>query len=477
MLGVVNSNYAGLYGISINPSAMVSNRLYMDYNLVSFQGYLDNNYIFISRDDFYNLLSDKKAPVYYTEENELRNYNIYRDDSDKFGYQNIRIFGPGGMLVYGQHAFGLTSAFRSVTSFQDLPNDIGVFLYEAIDYEYQHDIQYLHDAKIRLGSMSWYEMAISYAYNFHRYKWNYWSVGISIKPLIGTAGFYSTINNVEYIVHNDDSASVYNATFEYGASLPVNYSTNDIQPVFKPRGFGFGLDAGITYQNTEQGHSTTVFSRICEQPYEEYNFRIGLSILDFGYIKFKKNAVYESYINASAEWYKPHDTLSNSSVNELVTKVESYFAQTAEEFEHKETFTMFLPPAISLQADVKLRQAVYLNLSAHYGLKVGNSFLYRPSVIALTPRFETARWEVSIPFSIYEWQYSMPRIGFSFRYGNVFFGFDRLNTIIGASDFVGLDFYAGLRLNLSNNFKMNFVKGNCGMRKVHNIETFDFRNF
>jgi len=477
MLGVINSNYAGVYGISLNPSRMVASRLYMDYNLLGFQGYLDNNYVYLERDDVYNLVVNRQAPEYYSEENELRNYAIFRDNTDKYGYQNLKVMGPGGMVVNGAHAFGLTSSFRSVTSFQDMPNDIGVFLYEAIDYQYQHDITYSHDEKIRVGSLSWYELAFSYAYNFHRYKWNYWSAGISIKPLFGAAGFYSTISNLEYRVHNDDSASIYNVSFVYGLSLPVDYNSFDYNPEFKIRGFGIGLDMGITFQKTEQGHTTKVFSRICEQPYDEYNYRIGVSILDLGFIKFNKDAIYENYNNTSTEWHKPSDTLPSNSVNTLVTKVQSFFANSAGEYDSEESFTMYLPPTLSLQADVKINKQYYMNVTAFYGLKVGKSFLYRPSIIALTSRYETVRWEVSLPISFYEWRYSSPRIGFSFRYGNFFFGIDRINTVMGLSEFTGVDFYAGLKLNLSNNFKMNFAKGNCGMNKMRNIETFDYRNF
>jgi hypothetical protein len=98
-------------------------------------------------------------------------------------------------------------------------------------------------------------------------------------------------------------------------------------------------------------------------------------------------------------------------------------------------------------------------------------------MIGITPRYETARWEVSIPFSVVEWDLTEPRVGFYFRYGNVFIGFDRMNTFISSDYFDGMDVYAGIRLNLSNLLKMNFVKGNCGMEKMYNIETFDYRNF
>jgi len=477
MLGVVNSNYSGVYGISLNPSGMVTSRLYMDFNLIGVQGFVDNNYMYIQRDEFVGVIRDRTVPVYYTEEDEIRHFDIYRNNENKFGYQNLKILGPSAMVVTGRHAFGITSSFRSVSSFHDLPPDIAVFLYEAIDYEFQHNIDYFHDSKIKASSMAWFELGLSYAYNFHRNRWNYWSGGITIKPLFGTAGLYTSVDNLDYIVHNDDSASINSASLEYGMALPVNYATNEYQPGLKIRGMGIGLDLGVTYQRTEKGHSSTVFSAICEPPYEEYNYRIGVSLIDFGFIKFNKNAIFNNFQNTSAEWYKPYDTIGYSSLNDVLFKIQDYFFNDAEVTETKDFFTLYLPPALSIQADVKLRTNLYLNFTGFYGLKVGKSFLYRPSVISFSPRYETPRWELSLPISFFEWNVAKPRVGFSFRFGNVFFGFDRINSIFNGSNFSGIDFYAGLRLNLSNAFRLNFIKGYCGKTKMKNIEIFDFRNF
>lgn len=477
MLGVRNSNYAGIYGISLNPSTMVASRLYMDFNLIGVQGFVDNNYAFIQQDEFFEFMQTRTLPVYYTWDHERRYFDIDRSNAMKHGFQNSNIQGPSGMVVKGKHAFGITTAFRTSSSFRELPPDIAIFLYEAIDFGMQHNIEYSHDIQSSATTMAWTEIGFSYAYNFHRHRWNYWSAGISVKPLFSSSGMYAGVDHVDYMVHNDDSASVYDVSLEYGFAVPVDYETGESLPVFKNRGTGIGIDLGFTFQRTEKGHSTAIYSRICEPPFEEYSYRIGFSILDLGFVKFKNNALFNSYINSSTEWYKPYDTVKYSSIKNIIYKVDSYFLDNAEEHNTADYFTIYLPVSFSLQADVKMRKNVYVNFMGIAGIKPSKRYLYRPSIIAFTPRYETARWEVSLPVSIYEWNISQPRIGFSIRYGNVFFGFDRLNTIMGFGNFTGVDFYAGLRLNLSNAFRMNFVKGQCGMKKMYNIETFDYRNF
>jgi hypothetical protein len=477
MLGVVSSNYAGVYGINLNPAGMVISRLYMDFSLLSAQSSMGNNYAYMERRDYLDYIFHGTIPLYYTSENEERNFAIYRDPNTYKGHFDQWISGPGAMIVDGKHAYGITTGFRTNFSFHNLPNDMGLFLYEAIDYNVQHGITYSHSDKIQVGSLAWFELGLSYACNFRRHNWESWSAGITLKPLFGSMATYTSIENLTYQVHNDDSASVYNSTFNYGFAIPINYDNNYFPQAPLIRGFGWGLNLGVVYTKTTKGHSTVHYRRLCDQKYEAYNYKIGISLLDLGYIKFKKDAIQTSFINTNTEWYKPYDTLPNGSVNEINAKIDSYFLENAQEVVRNKQFTMNIPPALSFQYDYAIKDYLFLNTTVIWGFNIGKAYIKRASILAFAPRFETPRVEVSIPISIYEWEWTNPRIGLSFRYGNVFFGFDKINTLIGLDDFSGFDIYAGFRLNLTNNLRMNYIKGNCDKRRLRNIETFDFRNF
>ena len=477
MLGIKNSNYAGVLGISLNPSSIHASHLYMDFNLFSINSTMGNNYAFIGSQQFKDFIFRGKEPVYYTSVGEHRNFAIYRNNEPKYGNVGAKVYGPGAMLVYGKHAFGLSTVVRSYTSFTNLPPDMANFIYEAIDYTAQHNIVYNHDKPIRMGSLSWAELDVSYAYNFKRYKWEYWSVGITVKPLFGMAGMFTNINNLEYEVFTDTTAYVYDASFDYGYAVPIDPATNQYTGNPLSQGFGFGVDIGLTYQFTTKGHGNGVFSRLCEQVYDDYNYKIGASLLDLGYIKFSKNAGLRNYENAETYWDKASDSLTVNSINDLNRKIDYYFSDKPGQNSEAHKITMQTPPALSLQIDYHFKRSVYFNTTLIYGFNIGRAYVKRASVWAFTPRLETSKMEVSLPISFYEWDWVRPRIGFAFRYGNFFFGFDRLNTMLGLQDFASFDFYFGLRLNLTRNFRMNYIKGNCNQRKDRNIEMFDFRNF
>ncbi len=354
---------------------------------------------------------------------------------------------------------------------------MAVFLFEAIDYDYQHNINYVHDKRIATGSLSWAELGFSYSYNFHRYRWNSWSAGITVKPLLGMTAAYASVDNVDYTVHYDDSASVYNVAFQYGYALPLEYSTSNYEPSPLFKGFGLSADIGITFSKTARGHSNIYFSRLCEQPYEDYNYRIGFSILDLGFITYNKNTQFFTYEDASTEWYKPYDTINPDNLVEVNTKIAGFFMDAMNDAEPDDRLVMNLPTTASLQADVHLTRTWYLSATIFQPLAISSRSIFRPAVVSISPRYETARMEVSLPVSLYNYDFNYIRLGFMFRYGNFFFGFDKANTYITNREVTGFDFYAGLRLNLSNTLRMNYIKGYCDRKKLRNIETFDFRNF
>lgn len=477
MLGLINSNYSGIYGIASNPANMSGSKLYLDFNLLSVQTFFDNNYIYWDKDDLMTFLKTRETPVYYTEENEERSYSIFRDNESKNGFQDIKIIGPSAMVAYGEHAFAVTTGLRSMTSFKNLPADMAVFLYEAIDYQNLHNINFLHEKRIATSSLAWAEVGFSYSYNFYRYKWDSWSAGITIKPLIGLDAAYISIDNVDYKVHYDDSASVYNVAFEYGYSLPIDYVEGgyNSSPLFK--GFGISADIGVTFSSMANGHSNILFTKLCEQQYEDYNYKIGFSILDLGYIKFNKNTAFYSYQDASTEWYRPYDTIKTNNLSEMSEKIASFFIDEENDGDSQDYMVLYLPTTASLQADVHLDRAWYLGANFYQPIPISKRSIFRPSLISIAPRYETARLEASMPVSMYNYDFSNIRLGFMFRYGNFFFGFDKLNIYLTNQKVTGIDFYAGLRLNLSNTLRMNYIKGKCDRKKLRNIETFDFRNF
>jgi hypothetical protein len=272
-----------------------------------------------------------------------------------------------------------------------------------------------------------------------------------MKGLLGTAGVFGYVDNIDYMVPNGDTLIVYNINGQMGMSIPVDYYNNDILiPDKLFRGSGLGIDFGVTYQKKVKGHSNKGYSMPCEYPYEPYYYRIGLSIIDFGRIKYRNDARYMDLSDRQAYWF---DISRNSFDNfDKLLKTASYeFSGDSNTLVQQKPFSIWLPAALSLQADFRINNSIYLNATIVQPLIVSNAEAVRPPQLSFTPRWESDYLEFAMPFILYNYRH--PRLGFSVRFRNLVIGTDKLGSFFGFSDFYGLDFYLML--------KFSFLKGEC----------------
>ena len=76
-------------------------------------------------------------------------------------------------------------------------------------------------------------------------------------------------------------------------------------------------------------------------------------------------------------------------------------------------------------------------------LPLGDYAIKRPNQISITARYETRRFEVDVPYSLYD--YYRNRIGLSIRYGILVIGSDMIGPFTGISNAYGFDFYFGIK--------------------------------
>ena len=465
MLGIVNSNYAGSVGSIINPSSIVNSKLYMDINLVTADIFAQNNYLYIHGEDyklFQFLKRDPEFPM-YGENNQA--FDHYLNEKLKYGFSNVRIIGPSAMVVKGNHAFALTTGVRTMVSLNRIPYEIANFAYEGLYYPSQFNINY-NDHDFDMTAMAWGEIGLTYAYIFKKIYNNQFSAGITLKRLFGYSGGYMRVNNIDYVVPNDSTADIRNLDAEVGYSLPLNYYNNDFPDDGKFfKGGGFGLDIGITYQKKARGYSNRKYNKLCQQPYEDYVYRIGISIIDIGSIKFKENAQKHVYDNVSTYW-EEIDTLKYHNIHELSQTISNQFYGDPDESLKSNKISISLPAAFSFQVDYHYNKNWYINSTFIYPVKLGKISLRRPSQISITPRYEKMHYEFAVPISLYD--FKQPRIGLSVRLYFLTIGTDKLGGFFGFNDFTGMDIYFSV--------KINFQKGFCfGGKRFMPCQNNEFR--
>lgn len=460
----------------MNPARIWGEKLYLDFNLASAAFFFETNYLYIHGEDY--------EPIRFMATSEFPKYGRREFFMDKRlsstkrkGFVMSDIYGPGATLVYKQHAFGAQINIRSVSAFRNVPEDIANFLYETVDYPPQFDINYIHRKDGQFGTLSWMELNLTYAQNLHRYGFNSFTAGVTLKPLFGIGGSYFNLYDVDYMVDNDSLAYIYKVNFDFAYSLPLEYTRNHLPSKPLIKGYGAGLDLGVVYMRTTKGHVNGYPGRICEKKFENYRYKIAASLTDFGFISFNKKAEVLEFRDGNTIWEERYDTLPDTTISLIKYKLDHYFSSYHGESLKASKFTMFLPAAFRFDFDYNFSRSLYAGTGLIYTFSVGKSYTRMPTLLYITPRYEKPSYEFSLPVSVYEWNFDAPRIGVYARWGSWFAGSDKIGGFFGLSDFEGMDVYIGVRLNFSYNLGMYYVKGNCGKRRDWNIETFDYRNF
>jgi hypothetical protein len=452
MWGVVNSNFAGSNGALLNPSSIVTSKLYMDINLVTADVYVENNYLYIHASDYSLtkfLKSNPEFPKYGPDE---MAFDRYSDKLPKNAYINLYGKGPSFMLARGRHAIALHTGVRYLTSMYNVPYDIANFGYFGLDYTEQQNINY-NNNNIRTAVLAFGEVGLTYAYSFRKYDYQDWSAGLTIRRLFGVAGGYMYANNVNYTTVNDSTIDIKNLNAELGYAMPMDYNTNefpDAGPTIK--GGGWGFDIGISYQQKLLTYQKRRITKLCRQRYTDYIFKAGVSLLDVGYVKFTNNAQKYAYDDVSRYWVNI-DTISYQNMNQLMRTLSDVLYNDPDASYRGNEISVLLPAAFSVQFDYRFTKGWYAGAVFIHSIPLSKNMVYRPTQIMVSPRYETPHFEASLPVSLYEWRY--PRVGLSLRYHFLTIGTENLSWLFGLTDFTGMDFYFSI--------KVNFSKGNCSL--------------
>lgn len=453
MLGFIHSNYNALGGSLTNPSLLTSSRNYLEVNLITFDVFASNDFAYIPSSDFtiWNAIAGQSPPVYDENQNTVL---YYKNKDRKNALANVRILGPSASYQYGKHGFAVTTGFRYMAVGNYIPWEIPVMSYEGLDHGPIQDVNYV-DYDFDFNTQAWMEIGLSYAYDVYRFLDDQVTVGATLKGVWGYAGVATQVNNLDYIILNDSTINFKNLNGQIGYAVPVDYENNDYpmhDPLFK--GFGVGLDVGVTYTKRKYVDSKR-FKEACDQRYEDYIYRIGVSIIDIGRIKYKNNAQLHSFDDVSAYWQN-FDTISYDNVNQVVEELSDVFYGDPDASYRDNNFNIGLPMAVSVQFDYNFQKRENFYLGAYWiqPIRFNMHTLRRPAELAVIPRYETKNLEISVPISLYEYRY--PRVGLSARFAFFTIGTEKIGTYLGFGDLTGLDIYASI--------KFNFGKGTCKIK-------------
>ncbi len=448
MLGLRSSNYAGIQSIGINPSLMVDSRLKWDINILTVGASLENDYLFIPKNklDFFGLGNivrqiDKKG---------------YKDDYDATDnnlYFSASIMGPSLMFpVTRKHSVALFTQWRTAISSNGVIPEAAKYGFEGFEYDplhYENTGKFYDVTGAEFNAMAWYEYGGSYATILSEKDRSALKAGITLKFLRGvSAGYLSDVSGM-FNVLNDSDMVFENFSANYGR---VNYNTfdnmNGVGDFFN--GSGFSVDLGVTYEWRRDPAEYTYEmdgERKLDPEKNKYDVRLGFSILDIGSIRYKNNSN-TFHLESDSALYPNWDVDEFSSNWDFDYTMSNVFYNDPGKSLRDDHFSMRLPGAISVQADIRVKERFYVNSTIIQGIRNKSAGVDRASVYSITPRYESLWFEAAMPVSFINYKSSALRVGLAFYLGAFWIGSDKVGTLFGLNDLYGADVYAGFKYSI-----------------------------
>ena len=472
MPGISFSNYSGISGSMTNPAFLTGSKVYFDVNILGGDIFFNNTFGYIPKDstNIWKLLRGGSLPTGFGAYGYNSFYKIY-PNRKTYNFTAIStIMGPSIMVQNKKSAFGTGIRIKNFeTSFHFPGNFLKNIYYDKSDSLNKDELS----KNFGFSSLTWYELHFDYAYDFYERYGNKWTIGIEAKILFGIEGFYSSVNRLKYHWINKNQINIDTLSTSLGIALPINYNNANkinLKPLSKGHGLGFNI--GILYTKNENPIKQKGGKALCAQPYENYKYRIGFSILDIGSIKFNKTAQLHQ-INTSNKIIDINNIYGDfSTVNSTMKVISQLLLGDSTASLKDTTFTMSLPTAVSFQYDYHYRKNIFISGFWIHPLRFQNKSLRRPSQLAIIPRYDTRLLGISIPVSLYD--YHQMRLGLAIRIYTLTIGTDKLGTLLGTSNLSGMDFYFNLKFNFLKGTCLTWKKGACSKNKKRAL---DFRLF
>lgn len=380
---------------------MVDQKPWLSINAAGIHGYLRNNFAYLE-DTRLNLF--KKEP------------KLVFDPPARLGkaFVAAEVLGPSATLNIKDQAFGFHTSVRSYANMNRIPAVLGEIIADE-SVENIEDGTY-NMSNGRLKTMTWFEVGLSYGKTLYKRNDVMIDGGATLKRLIGIHQASLTVRDATVDVVNGD------ATLR---NLDGKYSYSD--PSFGAGG-GWGISIGGTYKKmNDYTDSYVPHSPSSGCKWLGYKYKIGVSLVDLGYIRFKQQARTAAL----------PDTANIGDVEDVDEDILGI---------DKNRFTGILPTALSVQLDYHLQDNFYANATIVQRVSLRNAFgVERSNLLTFSPRYESSWFTVSMPLSLAN--YEVPQVGLYFRVGPLAIGSDHITPYLIKQDIRAASIY--LYLNLS----------------------------
>jgi hypothetical protein len=444
--GLQGSSYAGVLGVSNNPASIVNVPFKWDINVFSAQAKYSTNAVSVLK---YSLLSSPANSQYKIDNGD---YERYARANFNIHLLNARIaINRTNSVAFGVNLRGYSGGTTGKYNFVDsIVNFRGFF-------NINQQNPFLQG---KVVSSTWLEVFGTYGRMLFDTEIGRLNAGITVKAMRGVSGAFASLqsgsvkksmvnNRTVYMVNGGGARYGYSSNFD---KWKKNRTTSEnLQDLMAYSQGSFSVDLGFEYLVKSQ----EIYSYNDDERFYDYDWKIGVGLLDIGSVKYKYGIESRVLNSPKADisdvaFQKKFNDLG--SVSEFNDSISTVFTSVSQLFGN---FAVANPARLVINVDRYLSGNFYLNGEASVNLSplAGNEKLYVTSLslLTITPRWETRRLGFYLPFTFNtEKQFWL---GAAFKAGPLVLGVHNLGNIFSQNKMHSGGGYIALILRPGNQAK------------------------
>ncbi|MDH7463340.1 DUF5723 family protein [Chitinophagaceae bacterium 26-R-25] len=394
--GFRSSNYAGVNGVFTNPANAADSRFHWDFNLLSVNANVGNNnasYKLSTVNEFFkdDSLISKLFPLNNRPANAL---------------VALAVHAPSVLFnVNPKTSFAITTRVRGFGNVNDVDSKIVNTIREqdGITYPYTNG----STNNMRLAINGWAEAGLTFGRVLQDKGKHFFKAGITLRYLGGIGNSYAQINNLRGTVVEDAGGKGKFLTDASGllgvgaSGVDINADNLSANDFTKLEARGIGGDLGFVYEFRPDFEKYQNADGSWKRNKTKYKLKIGVSLLDFGKIKYNTDAnntgLYDVHIPAGQAFYL--NELNGKYINEYNGVLQSY----PQYFTPKATassYSVSLPTTVNIDVDYRIAKRIFINAAGFISTVKSASkpfnALYSSSV-SVTPRYESSVFDFYVP--------------------------------------------------------------------------------
>ena len=380
---VHGSSFAGSLGVGNNPASIVNTPFAWDVNVFSTQLKYSTNAVKIFN---YSLISSPANSEYQVVPGEFARKAIFNFNTNIL---NARI------ALNRRKAFAIGVNLRGY----------GQANLETLNYndtlETLREFSKINDNRSLSGKFTnsaWLELFGTYSQTIWEGPTGRLNAGITVKVMRGLSGAHIQADNLrseKILLPEGEVYRLVNGSATYGYSSNYDQwkkeksSAQNLRDFYKYSQSGAAIDIGIEYLIKAQ----TVQSFYDEDDYNDYDWKIGISLLDLGLNRYRHGIQSRTVLNPQLNNYDSILDRKFSSIETVSDFNDTLSTVVTNMGGLNPDFTILNPARLVLNVDRNLQQNFYVNAEVSLNLSslfAGKDKLYvsEMNLIAVTPRWE-----------------------------------------------------------------------------------------